>query len=178
MRADMIVDLANISTEGLNISRAFMPKAISFNIEEAEIRQPINLDVRVTKVKQGFRFQGTLRGQINLQCARCLEFFEYPIYTSFDLVYKPLMKTDMEEIELKEQDMNVCFISGEKVDLRELMREQILLLLPMKPLCSSKCKGLCPECGINLNVSKCNCNQKRIDPRLKPLLKIKDALKT
>lgn len=173
----MIIDLAKISEEGLNITRAFKPVAISLDIEEAEIKQPIDLEVRITKVKQGFRFQGSLRGRINLLCARCLQFFKYPASTSFDLLYAPQVSPDMDEIELKKQDMNVSFISGEKVDLIELVREQILLLLPMKPLCSEKCKGLCPECGINLNLSKCNCNQKRIDPRLKPLLKIKDSFK-
>jgi len=173
----MIIDLNKILPEGQEIKKNFKPAAIGLDIKEAIIKQDISLELQISKINRGFRFLGSLRGLINIQCARCLEFYPYPISTPFELVYLPLAEAKEGEIELKDRDMNVSFLPEEKVDLRELVREQILLLLPMKPLCSEDCRGLCPRCGVNLNLKQCKCNSKRIDPRLEPLKKIKGLFK-
>ena len=173
----MIIDLTKIGPEGLHLKRIFKPADIELNTEEAELKEPVSIDVWIKKIKKGFRFQGSLKGSINIQCARCLELFNLPVSTTFDLIYKPHQMLDDDEIELKENDMNISFLSKEEIELKDIIREQILLSIPMKPLCSPACKGLCAECGNNLNIQECNCAKKVIDPRLKPLLKIKKMLK-
>ena len=78
------------------------------------------------------------------------------------------------EVELGEEDVEVSYYRDDAIDLAGLMREQFYLALPMKPLCTDDCKGLCPQCGTNRNVSQCSCTQGWVDPRLAAL----QALKT
>jgi uncharacterized protein len=73
------------------------------------------------------------------------------------------------EREVADDDLSTAYFHDNAIDLEDLMREQFLLALPMKPLCSDACKGLCPQCGANLNTNPCNCNPSWVDPRLKVL---------
>ncbi len=63
----------------------------------------------------------------------------------------------------------MIYYDGEELDITEDIRDMVILSLPMKPLCSDTCKGLCPKCGTNLNEEKCNCVLEEIDPRLEKL---------
>jgi uncharacterized protein len=73
------------------------------------------------------------------------------------------------EREIAEDDLTVAYYHDGSVDLVELLREQFQLALPMKPLCSDACRGLCAECGANLNRTECGCSPRWQDPRLEPL---------
>ncbi len=78
-----------------------------------------------------------------------------------------------ENVELQKDDLIRSVYEGDAVDLDELVREQILLALPTRTLCREECKGLCPECGANLNAGECDCAQKEIDPRWAALADLK-----
>jgi uncharacterized protein len=71
-----------------------------------------------------------------------------------------------EEIELRMEDLDVDYYTGEVIDLTPIIFEQIMLQIPMKALCNELCKGLCPHCGINLNKANCDCREDIIDERL------------
>ena len=71
--------------------------------------------------------------------------------------------------ELEEEDLDLSFYEGEEIDLSPLVQEQIILALPTRPLCRESCKGLCPQCGVNLNVQTCTCATVVDDPRLEVL---------
>jgi uncharacterized protein len=174
----MIIELTKIKSEGLHIERVFKSDDIVLHAEEAEIKEPVSIDIWIKKINKRFRFRGSLKSSINMQCARCLLSFKLPVSTTFDLIYAPHQKLSEGEIELKQDDMNISFLLQEQIDLKDIIREQILLIIPMKPLCSPDCRGLCPECGINLNIQGCNCEKKAVDSRLKPLLKIKEMFKS
>jgi uncharacterized protein len=73
------------------------------------------------------------------------------------------------EKEVEEDDLATAFYSDEQIDLGHLIMEQFQLALPMKPLCAEACRGLCPECGANLNRTDCGCTPKWEDPRLAAL---------
>jgi uncharacterized protein len=75
----------------------------------------------------------------------------------------------VDEHEVPAEDLGVAFYDGDAIDLGQLVREQFYLSLPMKPLCRQDCAGLCPECGTNLNVSRCECEHRWIDPRMAAL---------
>ena len=75
--------------------------------------------------------------------------------------------------EVEEDDLSTAFYENDAIDLGQLMMEQFQLALPMKPLCREDCKGLCPNCGMNLNTGTCDCNVKWEDPRLAALKAIK-----
>ena len=77
-----------------------------------------------------------------------------------DLVYQPAASIRVipeEEIELTAEQMDLIPFNGSRIDLRQAVAEQVLLALPIKPLCSRQCKGLCPRCGLNLNHGPCQC---------------------
>jgi uncharacterized protein len=111
-----------------------------------------------------------LDADIELTCSRCLEPFTLPVATDFDLRYVPRTENVGDgEKEVEEDDLTTAFYSEDQIDLGHLIVEQLQLAVPMKPLCNEACKGLCPQCGTNLNISSCDCSQKWEDPRLAAL---------
>ena len=88
----------------------------------------------------------------------------------FELRYVPHEQNQGEpEREIAEDDLTTAYYREGALDVIEMLREQFQLALPMKPLCAESCRGLCPECGANLNRANCGCNPKWVDPRLAPL---------
>ena len=73
------------------------------------------------------------------------------------------------EVELTAEEMDVEFLKDDRLDLSGLLRESVLLNLPIQPLCRAECRGLCPRCGVNLNDTSCQCRSQAVDPRLLPL---------
>jgi uncharacterized protein len=113
---------------------------------------------------------GHVNGELELTCGRCLEPFTMLVAGAFDLRYVPRVENVGEgEREVGEDDLTTAFYDDDQIDLSELISEQFHLALPMKPLCSESCKGLCPHCGTNLNTGTCSCNEKWEDPRLAAL---------
>ena len=118
----------------------------------------------------GHRVKGHLTAELELTCSRCLEPFTLPVATDFDLRYVPRTENAGEgEKEVEEDDLSTAFYSDDEIDLGQLIMEQLHLALPMKPLCAQECKGLCPQCGTNLNTGACDCSPAWEDPRLAAL---------
>jgi len=78
-----------------------------------------------------------------------------------------------EEAELTDDDMGICYVEEDEVDLEEIIRQEVMFCLPVRVVCSDDCKGLCSVCGVNLNQGKCNC-EKASDPRWSGLNKLKN----
>ena len=95
-------------------------------------------------------------------CARCLEPVIEEVSREFDLFYRPMKSmTDEEEARLKLDDTEIAFFDGDGLFLADVLAEQVLLALPMKVICRSDCRGLCPHCGANLNTDECRCESPR-----------------
>jgi len=122
---------------------------------------PLHVDMKVSRAADKFLLNGTLSGGIKVRCDRCLEPFDLEVKARFNvyLVARASGSSD-EDIELLDEDMEVDFIKGEKVDVDEIIREQIYLSVPMKCICKKgDCRGLCPQCGANLNIAPCSCKR-------------------
>jgi uncharacterized protein len=134
------------------------------------IVDPVQLDFDIFKDKEKFRLAGTVRTTLELPCSRCLEAFRLPVAATFDQRFLPAsdMAQDPER-EVQDEDIDISYYRDDRIDLNELLREQFYLALPMKPLCSEGCRGLCPQCGTNLNTGACSCATAWEDPRLAPL---------
>lgn len=143
--------------------------------EPFRVVSPVTLSFDVDRQETGrYRVAGRLTGDLEMTCSRCLEPFTLPIATDFDLRYVPRVdNTGDGEKEVEEDDLSTAFYDNDQIDLSHLIMEQFQLALPMKPLCTNACKGLCPQCGTNLNTGTCDCGQKWEDPRLAPLKAIK-----
>ncbi len=105
--------------------------------------------------------EGDCEVVLKMPCSRCLDDFRMPVQVSLRRVLQPASKVFSEEpeVELRPEDLEVgCYDAEEDtVYLDLLVEEHILLALPMKPLCSETCKGLCPYCGTNWNHTGCRC---------------------
>jgi len=126
-------------------------------------------------------FDGTVRSTLGLECSRCLATFEFTVTGNVTSVFMPLGddRKDEPESKLSPEDLDVQFYGGDEVDLFMPIRDQIALAIPMQPLCSESCQGLCPVCGANMNEEKCSCEPTPADPRMAALLKpITDKEKT
>lgn len=112
------------------------------------------------------RIRGHLKAQVEGVCDRCLEPALVNVDADFDLYYRPVVRTvNHAEIQLEDGEIDLGFYEGEGVELADALREQILLSLPMQLFCRPDCKGLCPYCGANRNVSQCGCRPPLGDPR-------------
>jgi uncharacterized protein len=116
--------------------------------------------VRLEKHGRDILVRGHLQGHLQLACSRCLENFVLPVEGDFDLLLAPgPEQISSQDEELTAADLDVDYYSGELLDLGAILREQIILLMPLKPLCTEECQGLCPRCGAVLNQEKCACKK-------------------
>jgi uncharacterized protein len=163
------LNLNKIRTAEDRFERVYAPDALA--PEEAfRVVEPVALAFDIHKDKDQFRLVGTVKTTLELPCSRCLEPYVAPVDASFDLRYQPHRHNAGEgEREIEEDDLTTAFYENEEIDLGQLMREQFYLALPMKPLCSDDCRGLCPSCGANLNKTSCGCTTQWDDPRLAAL---------
>jgi uncharacterized protein len=99
-------------------------------------------------------------------CDRCLEAATFPIEKQFDLVYMPADEaaTDSEN-EVGEAALEVGYYEGGGLPLNDVLREVVLLALPMQRVCAEACKGICPQCGENRNERDCECRPRLVDDR-------------
>jgi uncharacterized protein len=108
--------------------------------------------------------QVKLKTSVILECGRCLNTYNYNINETLNLIYVP-SESDKDagasggkkNIELKEEEMDIGYYDDNSVDLYNIFIEAVNLLIPLNPLCSHDCKGLCPSCGADLNKKKCTC---------------------
>ena len=170
------LDLSRIRQEETRFERTFDPSDMGTEEEAYRIVAPVELAFDIHKDKDRFRLVGTLRSMLELPCSRCLEPFTSPVDAAFDLRYQPhALNTGEGEREIEEDDLETSYYRDEEIDLGDLVREQFYLALPMKPLCRDDCKGLCPQCGTNLNTGTCSCGPDWEDPRLAPLRALRDS---
>jgi uncharacterized protein len=159
----MLLDLTHIRQPETEITRELTPDA--FSEEAFRLIEPARLAAVLHKDHDRFRLVGRLTTRLEVPCSRCLEPFEVPVDASFDLRFLPQSLAGNRD-EDPDRDPSTTFYRDDRLDLAELVREQCYLALPMKPLCREDCQGLCPVCGTNLNVERCDCQPKWVDPRL------------
>jgi uncharacterized protein len=121
--------------------------------------------VQVTRVQGSLLAQGTVQAELQLECVRCLEPFVLPVTLELEETYTlPGVAPESEESLAVREDGTL--------DLTPLLRDQGWLAIPMKPLCSKDCRGICPICGANLNQTSCDCAEQPVDPRLSALARL------
>jgi uncharacterized protein len=119
------------------------------------------------------RVRGRLSVTMESECDRCLERTSIPVESDFDLFYRPMADIAVdEEIAIHEGEVDIGFYENGGVDLKDVLREHILLSLPMQRVCREDCKGICPVCGQNRNVVACGCHPHLADDRWSALKKI------
>jgi uncharacterized protein len=167
----MLLDLNKLHGQREHVERTLEPSAFDPQDPEYRVVGPVDLVMDVEKAGgAAFTVRGRVKTRLELACGRCLEPFEVPVDDAFELRYVPQQENAGEgEREIAEDDLGVAYSREGLLDVLDLLREQFQLALPMKPLCSGACRGLCPQCGANLNGTTCECHTNWEDPRLAPL---------
>lgn len=144
-----------------------------FSIEIPQVTLPpdfalTNLagDVRVSRTPQGLLLQSNFQADTNLECVRCLDNFTTRLHTDFTELYA-FSRRNITESGLLVPDDG-------QIDLEPLLREYMILEVPISPLCRPDCNGLCPVCGENRNYVTCTHEEEPVDPRLDVLKKLLD----
>jgi uncharacterized protein len=119
----------------------------------------------VTEALGELRVRGHVTVELEADCDRCLEPAAFPVDADFELYYRPAGEDYGNETELDASEAEMGFYEGEGVELNDILREYVLLALPMQRLCSAQCKGICPECGQNRNQVACQCKAAAADDR-------------
>ncbi len=128
--------------------------------KEIGFLSPIEYDLTLTKVGDNVWVRGPVRANLSLPCARCLEAFSFLVETEMDIELQPKVTgPTAAEVELKTEEMDLYYFEGDEIDLDPYVFEEVMLNIPVKPLCSEACKGMCPICGTNLNIEECRCEK-------------------
>jgi uncharacterized protein len=164
----MLLDLSRIRTPQERFEKVYPSEAFSADREDFRVSAPVSLAFDIFKDKDHYRLVGRTQTTLELPCSRCLETIAVAVDAPFDLRYQPHASDapgKEDEREIEEDDFATAFYDDHQIDLGQLMREQLYLAAPMKPLCDSECRGLCPVCGTNLNRGTCECKRDWDDPR-------------
>lgn len=176
----LLIDVSKIPPEGLEVDADLDEEALRLEGEESFILVDGRLRSRLERGDdESVHVRGHLGARMQLDCGRCLETFDMTVAQDLELFYLPheggAVQEDEDEVELSDRDMVVAYYRDRRLDLAEVVREQLLLAVPLKRLCREDCKGLCPLCGANRNATACDCKiEEAQDPRLAPLRKLFD----
>lgn len=178
---DLRISVADIKLEaGLHkkVDLAITLEPIEMGGQEVRFEAPFTGEAEVWNIGDRLLLKAKLFGDATLHCSRCLTEFTEPLDVHFEeeFVSGEVPEEDADEDEEEESGRTVSAYTGDEIDLTEPLRENILLELPMKPLCDEDCQGLCPTCGSDLNEGACTCEDVKgdVDPRLAVL---KDLLR-
>jgi len=181
----MLFSLHDLELRKIEFAETYAPGVIDLG-EEAVQKSPLTASGRAElleehhggkQVVKDIRVVGKFATQIELRCARCVEPVAQELSGDFDLLYRPLSTMQREDdVSINEAESEIGYYKGEGIELEDVLKEQIFLSVPMQILCTEDCKGLCPQCGQNKNLTDCGCT-KPSDPRWAALAGIKDKLK-
>ncbi|MDP2167822.1 MAG: DUF177 domain-containing protein [Thermodesulfovibrionales bacterium] len=137
---------------------------------ELRMASPVRCNLRIEKAGAEVVVRGVITADAELVCSRCLRTFISLLEAPVEVVYRPASELrDEDKHELMAGELETGFYVGNELDMGELFNEQMLLSVPIKPLCSDSCKGICPGCGADLNEGGCKCGGKGQDKRLEKL---------
>ena len=181
----MLIEIRQLELHPIDFEEEFRPGAIDLGLE---VRQCGMLQAtgraqlveerhgKHQKIKD-IRLAGGLAASLEVTCARCLEPVVQDVACNFDLLYRPQgADAGQEEISVTAAEAEISYYRGEGLLLEDVLREQVLLALPLKTICREDCKGLCPHCGRNLNTEQCSCAEPVEDPRWSALKEIRTKL--
>ncbi len=150
-----------------DLSVDFDGQQCDFPADAGKLRKPIHLEAHVRKVRDEITIEGRLSTRVDVVCARCLKAHDEILDEAFEVVYfpQPALLGQDDDVELTPSELDCYYYEGETISLLEVVRDQVLLMIPVKPLCRPDCAGLCPTCGKNLNLGPCECAPQTGDAR-------------
>ena len=172
----MFISLKDLELKPLRFSVEIAPGEITFDRQITQ-KAPLHAEgaAEILYAALGeMRISGKLTVTMEAPCDRCLEPAEVGVAREFDLQYMPTEQGQPSgEKEVPEADVEVGYYEGNGLELNDVLREVILLDLPMQTVCREDCKGICPNCGGNRNERMCDCHAETTDDRWNQLKKFR-----
>ena len=162
------MDLRSMRSTDQRVDRLFASEQFqSEPNEDYTVVDNVSLRSHLHKDGDKYRLVGRIESRLRLSCSRCVEAFNLFVNVPVDLMYLPYGENVGDgEAEISDEDLAIAFYRDDQIDMGLMIREQLQLTVPMKPLCCDDCHGLCSVCGKNLNHEQCSCDQSWHDPRL------------
>ncbi|MGE0884153.1 MAG: DUF177 domain-containing protein [Blastocatellales bacterium] len=171
----MIISLSRMPADGLVFKHQYEADELDTSEREFELQAPPLVNGRVNRAGMDMRVQGEIRATMIATCDRCLADIPLELQIPFDLIYVPegFGTSQSSETELHNRDLDLAVYENDQINLDDLVLEQLELSLPSRILCREDCRGLCSQCGADLNLEQCRC-EKPIDPRWQALAYLKN----
>ncbi len=170
----MIIDPANVGTTAKKIDLTFDPAEIDLEGEIVSLTGKVAFSGETQRLGERAHVRGAINSDVLLDCTRCLEPIAKHLEIPFDAVFVDASEEETNaEAEVADGELDESLVEDDKIDMTEVVREQILLAVPEQIFCREDCKGLCPQCGANLNLIDCKCAGDDIDPRWAALKNLK-----
>ena len=182
----MLITVADLEREPLEFDLKLDPGLIDYGPEVRQL-DPLAVagiaDLIVEHRGPGetvpdIRVRAEYNARFELECARCVEPVEQALGGHFDLLYRPFRADgDASEHSITTSETEIGYYQEGGLALEDVLREQVLLSLPTRALCREDCKGLCPQCGHDLNKEACTCDEAPSDPRWSALAGLRSRIK-
>lgn len=164
-----------LTEAGESFAHTYAPGELDLDDEHVRLRAATIVEGRARRADERVELSGRLRSTLEADCDLCLTPVEIPVEVEFAVSYVPpaLAAEPPADREIRPDDPDFSVYEGDRIDVDELVREQLLLAQPSRFRCREQCKGLCPDCGADLNRETCACVPTQIDPRWAALAPLK-----
>ncbi|MGA8672394.1 MAG: DUF177 domain-containing protein [Terracidiphilus sp.] len=179
--------VSDLEKEPIEFDLQLQPGSVDFG-EEATQDGPLAASGRAEVIHEhrgpkdivaDIRLRGRYSGEFKLPCARCVEPVDVPLAGDYDLIFRPVgADADAPERSITAPETEIGYYQKDSLLLEDVLREQVLLSLPVRTLCKPDCKGLCPRCGKNRNLEPCTCEEGSNDPRWEALAELRSRIKS
>ena len=170
----MIIDLANVGITAKTIELTFDPAEIDLEGEIVTLTGQTLFSGEIERAETRVLLRGAIKTNVLLDCTRCLDKIARHLDFPFRAIFLDSRdETTTADTEVGDDALDESVAEGGRVEMAEVVREQILLAVPAQIFCREDCKGLCPKCGTSLNLIDCKCADDEIDPRWAALKNLK-----
>lgn len=170
----MLINVARIKNEAqssMELDITEQVDTVAYGFPELVLQGPLRFIGKVSNAAPYLQLSGKLSAKLELSCSRCLKALNRSFKVDIAESY-----TNKPEVANEDDGGEIIFFEGDEIDITPVMLNALFGELPMHPLCKQDCRGLCPECGADLNQGACACKQDNIDIRLEKLKTLWDAM--
>jgi uncharacterized protein len=162
----MIVELADIEGSSRRIDIELSPKLLDLEDSDLRLKSDLHVAGEIEKTSAEVIVRGSITGEGEIECSRCLQPVDQKLKIDFqaNFVTPEHFSLDKEN-EVSISDLDTDVLEGDRIEIEDIVREQILLNVPEQVFCKPDCRGLCPKCGSNRNLIDCKCDLNETDPR-------------
>lgn len=166
-----VKDLISFSEIKRSVDEYYEIDSFEYAKEKIRLSSPVHLIFQLLRARNGILLKGKLCTEFILECSLCLKEYKQEICTDLDEFFVTL-----DQLSETEEDEVFIIQDDETIDIEPMIFQNLVLSVPMKPLCSDDCKGICPKCGADLNEASCECAKEDFDERFNVLKKLKDSV--